>query len=295
MARLCEAAVELVPAYSLGATTPDEGRLVERMLPHCPDAARELAEYRALAGDLLRLIPPVEAPPPVELLLARVERAERALWDEPARPIAPPTTPVALATSPRPARVGWLLAAASTVLLLIALGALAATTSYWTAQVDALRADQTRVAQSLAVALATRDAPPTMTPTAVPTVKPTVQPTDAPLVLTGAAQHRLLSITPDAGDLAASGVFTWDAREQLGALVVQGLPPLADGQTYQLWLVMDERPLSLGTFSVDADGAGTLIFHSPEPIERYRHIGISVERAAGSPAPTTPHLLLGEI
>src|SRR5262245_31958404 len=58
----CEVLRELLPAYSLGATDPDETRLVESLLEKCPDAASELADYKMLAEKMLFSAPPAKPP-----------------------------------------------------------------------------------------------------------------------------------------------------------------------------------------------------------------------------------------
>jgi len=48
MNKHCDEIRELLAAYSMGATDPEETALVERHLPDCPEAVAELAEYLAL-------------------------------------------------------------------------------------------------------------------------------------------------------------------------------------------------------------------------------------------------------
>jgi anti-sigma-K factor RskA len=75
----CDAARELLPAYSIGATDPDETALVEQHLAGCPALAAELAAYRALSGALAGEAPPVAPPPHVlsDLLAAARESDQR--------------------------------------------------------------------------------------------------------------------------------------------------------------------------------------------------------------------------
>src|SRR5258705_8525299 len=58
----CESLQALLPAYSIGATDEAETRLVESLLPLCPDIAAELPEYLALSGAILETITPVMPP-----------------------------------------------------------------------------------------------------------------------------------------------------------------------------------------------------------------------------------------
>jgi anti-sigma-K factor RskA len=112
----------------------------------------------------------------------------------------------------------------------------------------------------------------------------------------GPALHRdLLPNESTAVSPEAHAVLIWDSVRNVGSLYVTGLPPLALHKTYQLWLVRDDQELSLGTFRVDATGTGQVVFESPQPIVSFQHIGVSEEPETGSPAPTTPHLVIGNI
>jgi anti-sigma-K factor RskA len=78
-------------------------------------------------------------------------------------------------------------------------------------------------------------------------------------------------------------------------LVAAGLAPLPASQTYQLWLIADGVPLSVGTFDVDAQGgAATLLRGLPAPGAE-NLLGITVEPSGGSAQPTTTPILVGEM
>jgi anti-sigma-K factor RskA len=53
---------ELIPAFALGATNPDESQAVETHVAGCAACRALLAEYRDLGEELLYAIPPVAAP-----------------------------------------------------------------------------------------------------------------------------------------------------------------------------------------------------------------------------------------
>lgn len=55
----CAAIHPLLPAFSIGATDPDETTLVQEHLAACPQAVAELASYQMLAGVLLFSAPPL--------------------------------------------------------------------------------------------------------------------------------------------------------------------------------------------------------------------------------------------
>lgn len=76
----CEALRELLPAYAFGASDPDEIATVERLLPHCREAAAELEEYRALSIGYSSSVPQIEPPASLlaNLLMAAQPTAVRA-------------------------------------------------------------------------------------------------------------------------------------------------------------------------------------------------------------------------
>jgi anti-sigma-K factor RskA len=86
-----------------------------------------------------------------------------------------------------------------------------------------------------------------------------------------------------------------NAERNEGYLVAAGLAPLPASQTYQLWLIADGVPLSVGTFDVDAQGgAATLLRGLPAPGAE-NLLGITVEPSGGSAQPTTTPILVGEM
>ena len=77
----------------------------------------------------------------------------------------------------------------------------------------------------------------------------------------------------------------------LGVLVAGGLEILPRGQAYQLWVVTEGTRMDGGVFTVDAQGWGQVQFASPEPMVHIEQIGITIEPATGSSAPTGNPLL----
>lgn len=275
----CEQLLALLPAYSIGATDPEETRFVEATLEYCPEAVEELRDYAKMAEEFLYLVPvrgmngnersddvPMPKLPTVAEMRQRSgQTSEKVVANIPA-------------ARPAPARrLGWALplVSAAAVLLLVLF---AGSNVYWFTQLQQLYRDQRALAGRLEeVQLA-------MLP-------------GAELPFGGAqVQHRELvaNLETDVNPVAHATLF-WDSSDEIGSLYVSGLPQLAPDKTYQLWLVREGHSLSLGKFRVDESGAATLTFDSPEPIEGFQHVGVSTEPAEGSAAPTTPHLVIGNI
>lgn len=279
---ICQELLSIIPAYSLGTATPQEVQLVEALLPVCPEAAKALADYQVLADNLVTLFPSTEEPPSSAALLQRVRSTARpqatnhrvadnpSLRTAPVLPIEPLPLPVAdklpTAAPVKPRRSYLWLALAACFLI-----AFVGTNVYWASQIDTLRRDQQSFLQTLA---STQQNP--------------------NFALNTSNQHRDL-LPADTAVKSTEASFVWNSANQVGALVVNGLPPLKQGETYQLWLVNDNQSLSLGTFETDNSGVGVVIFHSPQPVEQFSHIGVNVEPTGGTSKPTSPHLIIGNI
>jgi hypothetical protein len=96
-----------------------------------------------------------------------------------------------------------------------------------------------------------------------------------------------------AGDMA-TGHFWATPRGQVGCLVAQGLPPLAEGQVYQVWLIHGGVRVSGGVFEA-RNGNGWVLIRSDEALSDYDALGVTVEPGDGSAAPTGPQVLQGAI
>jgi anti-sigma-K factor RskA len=93
----------------------------------------------------------------------------------------------------------------------------------------------------------------------------------------------------------ATGMLVMSADGEDGVLVVDHLPQLRPEQQYQLWLIQDGQRTSGGVFSVNEEGYGSLMISSPQPINSFNAVGITIEPAGGSPGPTGKKVMGGEI
>lgn len=93
----------------------------------------------------------------------------------------------------------------------------------------------------------------------------------------------------------ASGAFYLGADKQ-GLVVLNGLPPLSTGQTYQLWLIPAEGPPKpAGLLAVTTDTTAWQTVSVSPDAENFAAVGVSIEPAGGSPTPTGPIVLLSKI
>lgn len=94
---------------------------------------------------------------------------------------------------------------------------------------------------------------------------------------------------------SATGFVLISADGEDGALVVDGLPPLGEGQEYQLWLIREEERTSGAIFSTDEKSyAGTRI-RAPRSLLDYSAVDITIEPAGGSLQPTGAQVLGGAL
>ncbi len=89
------------------------------------------------------------------------------------------------------------------------------------------------------------------------------------------------------------GTLVYDPGQPVAVLNAWGLKPLPTYQTYQAWLVTAKGDrVSGGLFQVATDARFiTLVINSPSPLSSYVSVGVTVEPAGGSPAPTGPRVL----
>ncbi len=67
----------------------------------------------------------------------------------------------------------------------------------------------------------------------------------------------------------ADGRLYLDPDANVAALVTVGMPPLARGQAYQVWLTESNgHPVSGGTFTVDSTGDGWLLIRAPQHLDQ---------------------------
>jgi anti-sigma-K factor RskA len=253
----CTPVEELIAAFSVGATNPEETALVQERLAQCPAAARDLAAYHRLAQALLATARPVAPPPELGQRLAAA--------------LAPETAPAMPRATAAPRRRGWLAgwrwsvvwnaAAVTAILLLMALNL------YWIEQNTQLRQENERL---VAVQLAQQQAE------------------NALYVLLASASRPGIELPPAQENSPANAEVIWNPNLNIAMLYAKEFPVLEPDQVYQLWMTKDGERQSAGLFSVDQGGSGVLIFPINQPLDQLDSMGITTEPAGGSPGPTGP-------
>ncbi|HTO70850.1 MAG TPA: anti-sigma factor [Myxococcota bacterium] len=236
--------LELAELYALGGLSPSErAELVEHVADGCGECEAVLRANSRLADELLLAIAPVQPSSGV-----RAGLLERARSD---------SNPTVLRTPARGgARAGWRtpLAAAAGIALVLGLGTTSGVLWSRLARESAARADvedalhyqqdisssllsQAKAEREERVALEERLAGASRIVAAI----------GAPLVrtlaLAGQGEFRAALakayVDPDSGRLI---------------VYAHNLPPVPDGRTYQLWVIVDKQPRRVGTLQADAQG-----------------------------------------
>lgn len=204
----------LLGAYALDAVDDDERRAVEDLVAVDPEAARELADLRAVAA---RLGAAVEAEPPAgarDAVLAAISATPQDAHDTASRIAAdaPPSvaSPVAERPTPRRGPARWYALAAAVAVGAAVPGVLLVQQVNHTRQVQA---EQQQVADLL---------------------------TDPSAVLV----HQ---------DVAGAGAVTAILTDTRAVFTAENLPAPDDDRVYQLWVVREGQPRSAGVMT-DDDG-----------------------------------------
>lgn len=76
-------------------------------------------------------------------------------------------------------------------------------------------------------------------------------------------------------------------------LEVWNLPRPGRDEYYELWFGNEEGRISAGTFTVDAEGRGTLDMSAPERVGDYQRVGITLEEFPQEPRMDSAKVVLG--
>ena len=267
----CETLQDLIPAYSVGVTDPEETALVERLLPLCPEAAAELDEYLAMGQAMLRSVPSVQPPAGLhdKLMAAVNNTAAPTTTIRPAPGVKPPAVPLPVVVErPRLLHLNRLvagLAVAAAALLIVS-------NVYWVSQVNGLRQQQ----QAVTTLLRNQE--------------------DALASLgTGRSNRVQLVSTSSQTQNDVLATVLWTPQSPTALIYSDNLPQLTPDKAYQVWLIKGSQPISVGVFQPDAEGVGVLIFQSDQPMTDFSAVAISTEPAGGSQQPTTTPIAAAQL
>lgn len=115
------------------------------------------------------------------------------------------------------------------------------------------------------------------------------------LILLAAEEPQEIEIFDPNGTSRAKADILWNEDLGIAVVYVRNFPQCDPGMKYQIWLTKDGQRRSGGLFSVDSSGMGLLVMPVEHSIDLYDSIGITPEPDGGSPGPTAPPVVRGDI
>ena len=257
--------IELAELYALGGLSPGErAELVEHVANGCSDCERALRANARVADELLLAVPPIEPSAAVrERLLARAQS------DPAAGPI-------------RRRRVALRAPLAVAATLVLAIG-LAASTAVLYARLEretAARADieeALRYEQDISWSLLA--------------LEERLESASRIVAAIGSPVLRTLALAGQ-GDFRQAVAKAYLEPES-GRLIVyaHNLPPVPDGRTYQLWVIVDKQPHSAGILRADAQGEAKYDTGPLQGLGGRVSVAVTLEPDGGVPQPSGPLVL----
>jgi anti-sigma-K factor RskA len=264
---------ELLPFYVLDALTEEEKDQVDSYLAEHPEARAQVRDLQSGASALPYTVSPVEPPRHVkEALMARIQADARAGGSSPAR--APSSTRAA--EESRSLRRGIRF---DDIFRVLSLGA-AVVAILWAVLLNA----QVAQLQSEVASLNTQVAEQSRS---IDELVRNMPQTDQSDVIT-------VSLKSTGEQARTLGQLIANPRDTSAVVLISGLPPLAPGKTYQVWLI-GNAPVSAGLLTVNENGQSVLIITSTEAIGSFESLGISIEPEGGSEQPTGDIVVLSKL
>lgn len=298
---------EHVPAYVLGALDPGEVAAFEARLTQDDDLRAEVQSYRQVVADLPLAVVPVRPPDALKVrLMAQVAP----------RPALSPAPPVARTDQPR-RRWQTFAAAAAIVLLLVVGGALAtvygqlqaatATNIQLVAQLaDSERAlaDLRRLQQETSASLdaarqraAALEADLNTDRTALAQLQREIAASEQLVRFLSEGDLTARDLSATGTSVAARGAMYMRPGQRDAVVLVSGLPPLAPGEHYQLWLANNDTPtpFNAGSMTTAGNGSAQIVLQAPVAVNAFAEAMITLEYERNAPLPSTAPVLRGTL
>jgi hypothetical protein len=203
---------------------------------------------------------------------------------------APPSTAERPKPTQAPARVLPFRLAAAVAAIAAAL--LIISNIYWVNQVNTLRDRE----QQITTLLQDRETELTAARTQQEQLSALLQNQEIALASLGTGRaDRIELASTDTTQTGTLATVLFNPQSSTALLYSDTLPQLPADQTYQVWVIGDANPVSVGTFEVDDEGVGVLIIQADAPLDEYGTVAISTEPAGGSDQPTTTPIAAAQI
>jgi hypothetical protein len=113
--------------------------------------------------------------------------------------------------------------------------------------------------------------------------------------LVGRPDTRLVSRGGLAPAPRARARVIFDPVTREGYLLASGLAPAPEGKAYELWVIAGGAPIPAGVFQADADGQAGFRMPDVADVAKVKTFAVTLEPAAGVPAPTGDMVLAGAV
>ncbi|HTO53020.1 MAG TPA: anti-sigma factor [Myxococcota bacterium] len=282
-----EELLELAELYALGGlSAEDRARLAGHVADGCAACEAALGSASRLADELLLAVTPVQPAPGVRAQLMDRVRSESSDVAAPLSQIAQRRAGLHRRSAFRPS-----FAAAAGVLLTVGLAALSGVLGSRLARESAARSDledaldyEETISWSLLRDAERERSERTALEERMTHMARIVAAIEAPLVRTVALAGQ--------GDFRTATAKAYVEPES-GRLIVyaHNLPPVPDGRTYQLWVIIDKRPVSAGLLQADSQGEAKYDTGPLANLGGPVKVAVTLEPAGGVPQPTGPLVL----
>lgn len=240
---------ENAAAYAMNALDPEEARAFEEHLRGCAECPTTVAEMRSVLAMLPFAVELVEPPPQIKQQLMRQIRSASATDGAAADP-SPQAAPTPQPTPPR--GTFWASLSRGTFARGAALASLVLVLG-----MAALLVRQQRELDELRRVQAIVGSP------------------------------RAVAESVRAGEIQAMIYAVPDSPTAY--FVLDGLPRLPAGRDFQVWMLAEGGPVSVGVHH--SEGSARWFITAPRPMREYDGVGVTQEPSGGSPAPTTQPIL----
>lgn len=268
----------ILDLYILGSLTAEEIKEVEAMADAHPEVKAEIFRLQEeFAQNFLQN--PVTPSPQVKVnLMAAIAQPKPEQKEEPKEET--PTIPYdPLNRSNQKSQLKFYLVAAS-VLLLLSLGA----NFYFVNQNVELTSDLSQKEKELALVLKDNES----WKTNYTSVYEAYNTLEKKFSMASSPEAAMVKMTDVKGNDQNLAVVMWDSKTKIVYVAVEALDSLPKGMQYQLWAIVDGKPVNMGVF----DPMKKYEYREMKAIESASAFAVTMEEAGGSAEPHMDQMLV---
>ena len=265
----------ILESYVLGLNLEPESREVEEYMRLYPEVDQAVEHYRKLLEHYARLHavdPPSELKEQIWIAIKDREQSVQAPENAPVPAIEEERS--GSETAPRRVRIQDWLAAAATVLLLVSL----ALTLHYRSRYSSVKSSYDQLIVSRNDLLTQNAIYHSRLSRLESDMEVIHDPSLKSVVMEGVKEHPGMMAT----------VF-WNTATRAVYLAVNKLPDPPSRMQYQLWAIVDGKPVSVGVFDMEGSGGG---LQQMGTVTGAQSFAITLEKRGGSPMPTMTNLFV---